>query len=209
MASFLLIDDGSPSVHAATSDFLVQQQSVIVPHHRGEQLPISQFNAIVVPISSVGSEIWSRRRTRIRICYGEVAAMERAIFLGATDYLCEPWSPEELLLRVRRGFVAETESYGNVIEVDGVTVVVSEIQASIWRELRRWEGNVVDRRTLADRVGIPYQSTGSEESRAVDMQIARLRRSLGNAGGRIETVRGRGYRLLPENAKNSNMIVDK
>jgi hypothetical protein len=209
VASFLLIDDGSPSVHAATADPLVQRHGVIVPPGRGEQHALSRFDAIVAPISLVGSTIWSRAGNRIRICYGDVAAMERAVFLGATDYLCEPWSAGELLLRVRRGLAATTGTFGNVIETGGTTVVMSEIQSVIWRELLRWEGSVVDRRTLADRIGIVCRQKGRDESRAIDMQIARLRRALGNAGGRIETVRGQGYRLRPENPKNSNMIVDK
>jgi len=209
VASFLLIDDGSPSVHAATADTLVQRSGVIVPPSRAELHTLDTFDAIVIPISLVGSPIWGRAGDRIRICYGEVAAMERAVFLGATDYLCEPWTAGELLLRVRRGVAATTGTFGNVIDVGGTTIVVSEIQATVWRELLRREGAVVDRRTLANRIGFPSRTSGPEDSRAVDMHIARLRRALGSAGSRIETVRGRGYRLRPENAKNSNMIVDK
>ena len=53
-------------------------------------------------------------------------------------------------------------------------------------------------KTLAERAGdvVPRDGLGAGSgSRAADMAISRLRRSLGPAGARVVTVRGRGYRL--------------
>ena len=85
--------------------------------------------------------------------------------------------------------------------------MLSGIQASIWHILSVAEGRTVERRVIAETIG--GTAADRPDSRSIDMHIARLRRALGEFGGRIETVRGRGYRLRPETLNYSNLVVDK
>jgi DNA-binding response OmpR family regulator len=68
-------------------------------------------------------------------------------------------------------------------------VVLSGTQRSVVDVLLKFEGQVVDRSVLAQVLRV------ESNSRAVDMAISRLRRSLVSFPFEIETVRRRGYRL--------------
>ena len=128
--------------------------------------------------------------------------------LGADDYVVKPFSPRELILRVRailRRFAPEepvtTKWLRNGLAVDfeahRVTVNDNEtnLTATEFRllaELIRNLGKVLTRDKLLDKVW-GYQFDGY--ARTVDTHIRRLRQKLGPYAEWIETVRGVGYRF--------------
>jgi two-component system phosphate regulon response regulator PhoB len=130
--------------------------------------------------------------------------------LGADDYISKPFSPREVVLRVKavlRRFQQE-ESAAEVLEVGGIELDISGHQlrvrgkevpltATEFRLLRlllERSGRVQTRGQLLSDV---WGYAEDIDSRTVDTHIRRLRRKLGTEAERIETVIGVGYRLRP------------
>jgi two-component system phosphate regulon response regulator PhoB len=130
--------------------------------------------------------------------------------LGADDYISKPFSPREVVLRVKavlRRFQQE-ESAAELIELGGIELDISGHQlrvrgkevpltATEFRLLRlllERSGRVQTRGQLLSDV---WGYAEDIDSRTVDTHIRRLRRKLGPEAERIETVIGVGYRLRP------------
>ncbi|MFA7566428.1 MAG: winged helix-turn-helix domain-containing protein [Alkalispirochaeta sp.] len=213
MGIMLVVDDGSYSVRLAGEMLQRKKNTVYVSPSRAAGHVGRNMAAIVVPADMVGGPLWLdsgavRPGRAVRIGYGAVEHMERALLLEADDYLCCPWTAVELLVRVQRlVYGVEGNRTGRIITLGDETYVLSTVQAAIWRTLVRQPGRVVSRDVLAGLAEIGVD--GRIGSRAVDMHIARLRRSLGVNRSVVETVRGRGYRYNGDTINTSNLNVDK
>jgi two-component system phosphate regulon response regulator PhoB len=140
---------------------------------------------------------------------GEENDRVRGLDCGADDYIVKPFSPSELVARVRAvlrrlrpAFAAETIEYGGVamdlaeyrVSRDGEALRLAPTEFRLLRHLMENPGRVFSREQLLDAVW------GREiylEPRTVDVHVRRLRRTL-NAGGKpdiIRTVRAAGYAL--------------
>ncbi len=124
---------------------------------------------------------------------------------GADDYVTKPFSPREVVLRIRAIFRRgekpdESLSAGPVsidlarhqVRVNGKVVHLTSLEFKLLRTLMQRRGRVQDRDRLLNEVW-GYESV--IDTRTVDTHVRRLREKLGKAGDAIETVRGFGYRL--------------
>jgi two-component system, OmpR family, phosphate regulon response regulator PhoB len=138
---------------------------------------------------------------------GDEADRVAGLDAGADDYIVKPFSPRELLARIRAVLRRRVpESAGGVVKIGDLQLDADTYRVS-WQDkplkigptefkllqyLMRHPERVHTRGMLLDKVWGDHVYI---EERTVDVHVKRLRESLGDAGGMIETVRGAGYRL--------------
>ncbi len=133
--------------------------------------------------------------------------------LGADDYISKPFSPREVVLRVKAvlrrlqpeqpedtasellkvGGI-ELDISGHQLRLGGKEVPLTATEFRLLRLLMERNGRVQTRGQLLSDV---WGYAEDIDSRTVDTHIRRLRRKLGPEADRIETVIGVGYRLRP------------
>jgi two-component system phosphate regulon response regulator PhoB len=143
----------------------------------------------------------------------EEADVVAGLELGADDYVAKPFSPRVLLARVkaalRRRSSETPPSSSELLQlhnlsidptrykvlVAGQEVALTSTEFKLLYFLASHCGRVFTRYQIVDAVhGSDYPVT----DRSVDVQIAGLRKKLGESGACIETVRGIGYRFKEE-----------
>ena len=156
---------------------------------------------------------------------GAVADRIQGLSEGADDYLPKPFSPAELVLRVKtilrraERLAAAPQAGDQVLElndlaldagrhrvtVGGQDVVLSAVELRLLAALLEADGRVLSRVQLLDAV---YgEAEGDVTDRAIDQYVKRLREKLGDdpaAPRYVETVRGTGYRAAGRVARRGD-----
>jgi phosphate regulon transcriptional regulator PhoB len=132
--------------------------------------------------------------------------------MGADDYVVKPFSPKELVARVRAvlrrarpASTAQVLSGGAItldtarhhVTVGGAPVELTPKEFELLHALLESAGRVLSREHLLSKVW-GYARADEIESRTVDVHVRRLRAKLGDESRRITTVKSIGYRFEPE-----------
>jgi two-component system OmpR family response regulator len=187
-----------------------------------QALDTSTFDAVLLDVMMPGMnglEVLRRIRAKSRVpilmltAKGDETDRVVGLEIGADDYVPKPFSPRELLARIRAVLrrsspeaISEKLSAANVqvdvgtreVTVDGQAVELTGLEFDILVALMRRAGRVIPRDALLAEAGRSDVVVGE---RTVDVHISHLRAKLGDdprAPRRIKTVRGVGYVLARE-----------
>ncbi len=141
------------------------------------------------------------------------AEMDRVLGLelGADDYVTKPFSPRELVLRIKK-LLARTKAaddpvtqlrFGGLeidvprhaVTVGGTPVDLTATEFKLLEILARRRGRVQTRERLLQDV---WGYENPIDSRTVDTHMRRLREKIGPVADYLETIRGVGYRFKAE-----------
>lgn len=224
MATRVLLIDDDTRMYELLAQYL-GQNGITVTHApdggRGlAALEAGAYDAVLLDVMMPGMdglEVCRRIRAKSTLpvlmltARGDETDRVVGLELGADDYLAKPFSPRELLARLRAvlrraqpAAVAEKlESSGVSIDVSarevrsgGKLVELTGLEFDLLVALVRRAGRVIPRDALLGEAGRSDTVVGE---RTVDVHISHLRQKLGDEGSRlIKTVRGVGYLFSKE-----------
>jgi two-component system, OmpR family, phosphate regulon response regulator PhoB len=129
--------------------------------------------------------------------------------VGADDYVAKPFSPKELVARVRAVLrrarpstptrvltvgPVTLDAERHVVTLGGRALQLTPKEFDLLQALLEAAGRVLSREYLLNHVW-GYARADEIESRTVDVHVRRLRAKLGDAGSRIATIKSVGYRF--------------
>ncbi len=221
----LLVDD-DVRLHELLASYLEQNGVQVARAYDGlsglSQLEAGTFDAVLLDVMMPGIdglEVCRRIRLKSRIpiimltAKGDETDRVVGLELGADDYVGKPFSPRELLARLRAVLrrstpeaVAERILVGDLsiepasraVRLGTDAVELTGIEFDILLALARRAGRVVPREALLDEAG---RGDVSVSERTVDVHISHLRQKLRDdprSPRRIKTVRGIGYVLAKD-----------
>ena len=224
----ILVVEDEPDILALVSYHLEQSGFAVVPAEDEEQaLSAIEQNLVCLVVLDLmlpgigGLEVCrllkQNPRTKdipVLMLTARAGEIDRIVGLelGADDYLVKPFSPRELVLRIRailrrvqgRGEAEDAQivagplaidPVGCQVQLDSNPIELTAIEFKLLTTLAQRRGRVQSREELL-KVVWGYEYVGYR--RTVDTHIRRLREKLGSAAEMVETVRGMGYRFRRE-----------
>lgn len=218
MATVLIVDDDPAILEVLTAYLLAEGHSVETEEDGLAALPllaradVAILDWMLPGMTGVELTAYARREhpqlpVLLLTARGEEDDRLRGLNAGADDYVVKPFSPREVVARVRallrRAGVTERIESGplalnlksRVVTLHGQPVTLSRTEFDLLATLVQHPGLVWSRERLMERVwGPDYPGV----TRVVDVHITAVRRKLGDdadAPTFIETVRGLGYRF--------------
>jgi len=218
----VLVVDDDERLYALIASYLEQNDVSPVSAQNGRRaldlIEREAFDAVLLDVMMPGMDglsvlkalraRWSHLPVIMLTAKGDETDRVVGLELGADDYLAKPFSPRELLARLKAvlrraspdlakqrlsagSVVVEVES--RTVHVAGERVELTGLEFDLLLALVRRAGQVVPRSSLLAQAG---RTDVIVNERAVDVHISHLRKKLGDDAQRlIKTVRGVGYVL--------------
>ena len=220
MAGTILLVEDEPSVGELVRGYLTRDGYRVLWARSGEEglveLERHPVRIVLLDIGLPGMDgfevcraIRGRSQVPILMLTARDEEPDRVVGLevGADDYLTKPFSPRELVARMKAilrrvepqasqevlalGDVSVNQETHDVL-VAGAPVELTAKEFDLLAYFLRHAGNVLSRDLLLDRVwGVEYPGG----TRTVDVHVAQLRRKLGRPA-LIRTLRGSGYKAV-------------
>jgi two-component system response regulator BaeR len=218
----ILIVEDEPKIAALLADYLHQQGGFSTSHlSRGDGVlewvrshsPDLILLDLMLP-GMDGIEVCKQVRAQsavpIIMITARVEEIDRllGLELGADDYICKPFSPREVVARVKAVLRRSLSITGagqieglkmndamHSAELDGKKLHLTPVEFSLLKTLTSQPSRVFSRDQLMNEMYSDYRIVSD---RAVDTHIKNLRKKLSNAGAGkdlIESVYGLGYRV--------------
>ena len=223
----LLVVDDDERIRVLLQKFLIRDGYLVsVARDAGQARRILaglDFDLIILDVMMPGEDgvsltkhLRETRNTPILLltAKGETADRIRGLEAGADDYLVKPFEPKELLLRLaailrRAPAVEENVEVPKVLHLGEVSydvergelwkgderIRLTATESHLMRIFSNHKSVPLSRTTLVEQLG---RGGGQAQERAVDVQIARLRRKIETDPKQpryLQTVRGAGYML--------------
>ena len=218
----IMIVEDEPKIAAILADYLQAQggfDSLIVergdealPRFRSEQPALVLLDLMLPGLDGIEvcKQLRAESQVPIIMVTARVEEIDRllGLELGADDYICKPFSPREVVARVkavlRRSALNEAGKELHGLEIDeekfmarlnGVDLALTPVEFALLQTLSTHSGRVFSRDQLMNRMYSDYRVVSD---RAVDTHVKNLRRKLAEASGvedMIKSVYGMGYRF--------------
>lgn len=221
-AKILLIDD-EPSIHTVVTAYLKAEgyETMSVMDGPGGLNGARSFNPDLIVLDVMlpgmdGIEVLAniRRESNVYVILLTARSEETdkivGLSVGADDYLTKPFSPRELVARIKAALRriqstnktsdapalltfarVQIEPAARRVWMDGQLVDLTTVEFDLLFALAQHQGMVLSREQLLEKVwGYDYFG----DTRVVDVHIGHVRHKLGN-DRLIETIRGVGYRF--------------
>lgn len=218
MSQHVLVVEDEPKIAALLRDYLVSGGYEVSVLDSGaaaanwvrEHTPDVVLLDVMLPVENgldVCKSIRAFSNVPILMVTARVEEIDRllGLELGADDYICKPFSPREVVARVKavlRRMSAVAHATPSPIELDearfevrlhGQSLSVTPVEFRLLRKLLAQPGRVFSRQQLMDAA---YRDHRIVSDRTVDSHVKNLRRKLADAGfDPITSVYGVGYRL--------------
>ncbi len=125
----------------------------------------------------------------------DINSISKGFAIGAEDYIKKPFDPEELLIRIKRKYQKDDavirlndivyNPVTRVLQKEGQTIGLGEVQQNIFHTLITEQNKIVDSYTLMDFLEQP-------SANALRVNLAKLKNKLGIE---IKNIRGQGYMI--------------
>lgn len=218
----VLIVEDEPKISALLSDYLqarggyatemLDRGDTVMKHIRHTPPDLVLLDLMLPGLDGIEVCKRIRRESQVPIIMvtARVEEIDRllGLELGADDYICKPFSPSEVVARVkavlRRSAGSATGASGEGLEIDeaaftaryhGQALQLTPVEFALLQTLAGQEGRVFSRDQLMNEMYSDYRVVSD---RAVDTHIKNLRRKLAEASDdheMIESVYGLGYRF--------------
>ncbi|MEW5830951.1 MAG: response regulator transcription factor [Chloroflexota bacterium] len=223
MAKILIVDDEPSIVNLITAYLKPEGYEVLTASDGPSGLKAARaFKPDVILLDVMlpgmdGIEILTRLRRESDVYVIMLTAKTEetdkvvGLTVGADDYVTKPFSPRELVARIKAALrriqspvagVGEVLSFRHMrmdvaarqVSVDDQPIDLTAIEFDLLRALAENRGRVLTREQLLDKV---WGGSYFGEMRVVDVHLGHVRQKLGNPD-LISTVRGVGYRFEDE-----------
>lgn len=216
--NFIVIED-DVALASQFKAMLEMEKFTVQVYHSAEDYLLSPGSAQTVPHiflidlnlpGLAGSELvkvirYKDKLSPIFIISGQSpdSALERCLSAGADDYLCKPYNPDHLLLKVLNAqiklrfmigsmmdFGVKLVSEARLISRDGKKVQLTNREYAIMETLLSFPEEILSRERLLKEIG-----DDEITERTIDVHISSVRRKITSIDLEIETCRGKGYRV--------------